>query len=234
MCRGWGGYKRSIVFVGVRLMGGGGEGRGRCDILWELLYIITWTADFSNILLKWSKDLDLEFIQYDELFFTKNVSIPQNQTCLRLCINTVNDFFSCNYDSWWSSDFPGYSTLLLFQIWLRGTSPIIIIAFLCHYKKNISIFLKKIESRSCFTYEWPTNFLPITPYNQRVLFSIIITLLLRNFIRKTCDISSFCLKILRLSDWDSIFGMKKLMMGVWGQLPLRVLLSKIDSYRAQN
>ena len=45
------------------------------------------------------------------------------------------------------------------------------------------------------------------------------------FVSKSCV--SVC-------DWDSNFGLKKLMMGVWGQLPLGILLSKIDSYRAQN
>ena len=121
---------------------GGGRGRGGwvmwCDIFQDLLYcIITWTTDssiVSNLLLNWSKIRDLELYSTMNFFFY--ISIPQNQNCLRLYVKTLYDCFFMY--SWRSSDFSGYSILLLFQNWLRDTSPIIILAFLCHYEKKLN------------------------------------------------------------------------------------------------
>ena len=77
-------------------------------------------------------------------------------------------------------------------------------------------------------------FSPSIPHNQKL------TVICRLFFRKTYNFTSFVailtidarLKILRL--WQLILVSRSRLRASGGQLPLRVLVSQIDCYRAQN
>ena len=140
---------------------------------------------------------------------------PQNQACLEGCVTPrlnfciylfENDFYVhvVNY----FSNLPCALFTLDLLIWCAIFS-------VNTYKKN-SFFLKKSLKESIMFYLRVTNyFSSSTPHNQRVLFFIKITVFCRLSF-ENMRFFKFCLEILLV--WESIFGLKESIKGVWGSI----------------